>query len=146
MAACLLKEVIENDYQHTPLSGAGHLKESSKSYNRAVSIIQKIPSKLDTIPASSNWFKYIPWLIVLAILFGFAIGFNKSTEMGMAMVIDWVLINGGLSALGALIALAHPLTILTAWRRPLLTQSNDWRRRSRWRSRNLLRKTASWRF
>lgn len=126
MAACLLKEVIENDYQHTlAVVGAGHLKGIEQILqSRSIDNPEETIKQLDTIPASSNWFKYIPWLIVLAILFGFAIGFNKSTEMGMAMVIDWVLINGGLSALGALIALAHPLTILTAFLAAPITSLN----------------------
>ena len=37
---------------------------------------------------------------------------------------DWVVINGGLSALGALIAGAHPLTIVTAFLAAPLTSLN----------------------
>ena len=40
------------------------------------------------------------------------------------MVSDWVLINGGLAALGALIALAHPLTVIGAFLAAPLTSLN----------------------
>jgi Uncharacterized homolog of PrgY (pheromone shutdown protein) len=39
-------------------------------------------------------------------------------------VIEWVVINGGLSALGALLANAHPITILTAFLAAPLTSLN----------------------
>jgi len=40
------------------------------------------------------------------------------------VVLDWVLINGGLSALGAVVAVAHPLTIITAFLAAPLTSLN----------------------
>jgi pheromone shutdown protein TraB len=58
------------------------------------------------------------------ILVGFGIGFYRSPELGWQMVVDWVLINGGLSALGALIAAAHPLTVITAFLAAPLTSLN----------------------
>ena len=41
---------------------------------------------------------------------GFGIGFNKSTDLGIQLIIYWVLINGSLSALGAAIAKGHEVT------------------------------------
>ncbi len=126
MAARLLKESTENNYQHTlAVVGAGHLKGIEQILQtRSISNPDETLKQLDTIPDSSNWFKYLPWIIVSVILLGFTIGFNRSPEIGFAMVIDWVLINGGLSALGALIALAHPLTILTAFLAAPITSLN----------------------
>lgn len=79
---------------------------------------------LDRIPPASRWPKLIPWAIVGLILVGFIIGFNKSSVLGMQMVIDWVVINGGLAAIGALIALAHPVTIIAAFLAAPLTSLN----------------------
>lgn len=126
MSARLLKESMENKYQHTlAVVGAGHMKGISQFMQTgSISNPDETLKELDTIPASSNWFKYLPWIIVILILFGFTIGFNRSSEVGIAMIIDWVLINGGLAALGALIALAHPLTILTAFLAAPLTSLN----------------------
>ncbi len=108
--------------------GAGHLKGM-------LALLEKTPAPsehdnqqtlnaLNTIPSASRWPKLIPWLIVCAIIAGFAIGFQKSPQMGIDMVIDWVLINGGLSALGAALAWAHPITIITAFLAAPLTSLN----------------------
>jgi pheromone shutdown protein TraB len=72
-------------------------------------------AQLDAIPAPSQWMKYMPWLILILIVAGFVVGFMRSPEIGMSMVIDWVLITGGLSAVGTAIAFAHPLSILSAF-------------------------------
>jgi pheromone shutdown-related protein TraB len=108
--------------------GAGHLKGM-------LALLEKTPAPsehdnqqtlnaLNTIPSASRWPKLIPWLIVCAIIAGFAIGFQKSPQMGIDMVVDWVLINGGLSALGAALAWAHPITIITAFLAAPLTSLN----------------------
>ena len=66
------------------------------------------------MPPKSRWPRAIPWAIMLLVITGFAIGFSRSPELGWQLVIIWVAINGGLAALGALIARAHPLTVLSA--------------------------------
>ena len=53
----------------------------------------------------------IPWVIMALILTGFVIGFSRSPELGWQLVFIWVVINGGLAALGALLARGHPLTV-----------------------------------
>jgi pheromone shutdown protein TraB len=63
-------------------------------------------------------------VIVALVLIGFAVGFYRSPELGWSLVRDWVLINGTLSALGALIATAHPLTVLTAFIAAPITSLN----------------------
>ena len=85
---------------------------------------QALLTQLETIPKGSRWLKLIPWLIVGLIITGFIAGFRQSPQMGWEMIYDWVLINGGLSALGALIAWGHPLTILTAFLAAPLTSLN----------------------
>jgi pheromone shutdown protein TraB len=73
-----------------------------------------VRTELEQVPAKAWWPKFIPWAIMLLVLAGFALGFSRSPELGWSLVMFWVLINGGLAALGALIARAHPLTILSA--------------------------------
>lgn len=51
---------------------------------------------------------------MLLIFTGFYIGFSRSPELGWQLVFIWVAINGGLAALGALIARGHPITVLSA--------------------------------
>ena len=126
MSAHLLKESKENNYRHIlAIIGAGHLKGITQLLEtKTIKNPDKTISQLDIIPDSSNWLKYFPWVIVALILTGFVIGFMRSTEIGKAMLFDWVLINGGLSALGAAIAFAHPLTIITAFLAAPLTSLN----------------------
>ncbi|WP_256325034.1 TraB/GumN family protein [Nitrosomonas sp. Nm132] len=117
MSARLLKESVENNYQHTlAVVGAGHMKGIEQILKtRSINDPDETIQQLDTIPESTNWLKFLPWIIVALVLTGFTIGFMRSPDIGMAMVVDWILIHGGLSALGAAIAFAHPLTILTAF-------------------------------
>ena len=60
----------------------------------------------------------------VAILGVFVYGFTRSPELGWNLVWDWVLINGGLSALGSAIAAAHPLTVLVSFCAAPLTSLN----------------------
>jgi pheromone shutdown-related protein TraB len=126
MSAHLLKESKENNYQHIlAIIGAGHLKGITQLLEtKAIGKPDETISQLDIIPDSSSWLKYFPWAIVALILTGFVIGFLRSPEIGTAMLVDWVLINGGLSALGAAIAFARPLTIITAFLAAPLTSLN----------------------
>ncbi len=126
MSARLIKECKENNYKHTlAIVGAGHLKGIKEILiNRSINDTDRKLEELDAIPNTASWFKYLPWMIVALILIGFAFGFDRSSDMGIAMIIDWVFINGGLAALGALIALAHPLTILAAFLAAPITSLN----------------------
>lgn len=126
MSARLIKESRESNYQHIlAVVGAGHMKGMQHQLeNRHINNPDDTITELDRVPETSNWFKYLPWVVVLLILTGFVIGFARSPEIGTAMILDWILINGGLSALGAAIALAHPLTVLTAFCAAPLTSLN----------------------
>jgi len=126
MSARLLKEIADNNYQHTlAIVGAGHMR-GIEAILQATSVQPPDDTirRLDIIPQTSRWIKYIPWIIVTLILTGFGIGFQRGPDIGLAMIIDWVIINGGLAAAGAAIALAHPLTIVTAFLAAPLTSLN----------------------
>ncbi len=103
--------------------GAGHLSGTVKALKADVDPADEV-ARLNVMPPASKVFKAIPWIILIAVLSGFAIGFSRSSELGWSLVLAWVLINGTLSALGALIARAHPLTILTALFAAPLTSLN----------------------
>ena len=79
---------------------------------------------LNYIPPTSKWPKIIPWAIVALIFVGFAVGFTRSSDLGWQLVADWVLINGGLAAVGAMVALAHPITIVGAFLAAPITSLN----------------------
>ncbi|MBQ5632781.1 MAG: TraB/GumN family protein [Treponema sp.] len=97
--------------------GAGHLpgvqayleKIAAGQESTDTTEIANIPSK--TLGAKiKGWI--IPAIIVILIGMGFYFGGkNKGTEL----VLSWVLWNGALSAIGSIIAAAHPLTILVSF-------------------------------
>jgi pheromone shutdown-related protein TraB len=125
MAANLLSEVRTNGHENIlAVVGAGHMKGIARYLKEGDPEPRKTLQTLERLPTPSRWPKLIPWFIVALVLVGFGIGFSRSSDLGWQMVMEWVVINGGLSALGALIAAAHPLTVLTAFLAAPLTSLN----------------------
>ncbi len=129
MSARLIDEMDRDGYRHVlAVVGAGHLKGMKTHLDDCHLLTpeaaRKLVAELEQTPPPSRWPKLIPWLIVAAVLAGFALGFSQNTDLGWQMVADWVLINGGLAAVGALLAAGHPLTILTAFLAAPLTSLN----------------------
>jgi pheromone shutdown-related protein TraB len=125
MAARLQQEIEQEGHQNLlAVVGAGHLNGIARYLEEPPGNAAEVIAHLDRLPRSNRWPKLIPWLIVALVLTGFFIGFQRNPGLGWELVIDWVLINGGLSALGALLAAAHPLTILTAFLAAPLTSLN----------------------
>ncbi len=124
MAHRIMNEATSGDYKSIlVVIGAGHLK-GIKTYLESQLKDTKSLEELDSMPPSSRWPKLIPWLIVALVFIGFGLGFARAPELGWQLVIEWVVINGGLSAVGALLANAHPLTIVTAFFAAPLTSLN----------------------
>jgi len=73
-------------------------------------------SDLETIPPpgiiarSAGWL--VPALIVGLIVAGF---FTSGAEASLDLVVRWLLLNGSLAAIGALLCFAHPLTIIVSF-------------------------------
>jgi len=125
MAARLLTEQRDQGHEDIlAVVGAGHLKGIARYLEAGLDDPAHTITKLDQVPRPARWPRLIPWLIVALVLVGFAIGFQRSPELGWQLVRDWVLINGGLSALGALIAAAHPVTVVIAFVAAPLTSLN----------------------
>ena len=90
--------------------GAGHIPGIKKEIDKEHDLITLIK-----IPSTSNYIKVLVWGIPLAIIAIIASTFTYSHPAGFEQITQWFLWNGSLSALGALIAMAHPLSILTAF-------------------------------
>lgn len=115
MAAMLREQNKGNEGQRIlAVIGAGHLDGLAMHLADGRSDPATEVEKLNHVPPRSRWPRLIPWLIAALIFTGFLIGFSRSPELGWKLVLIWVTINGGLAGLGALIARAHPLTILSA--------------------------------
>ncbi|MBT2692043.1 TraB/GumN family protein [Bacillus sp. ISL-55] len=80
--------------------------------------------KLRAIPPKSNWPKIIGWSIPVLILAIIVYTFLANPSAGFSQTVSWILWNGSLSALGAAIAMGHPLTILTAFIAAPITSLN----------------------
>lgn len=103
--------------------GAGHLEGTARALTTQADPAAEVES-LNRMPPPSKFLRIIPWLILVAVVTGFTIGFSRSPELGWSLVLTWVVVNGSLSALGALIARAHPVTVLSALVAAPLTSLN----------------------
>ena len=92
-------------------------------------IIKNIPlddhiEELDDTAKKKGFGSLIKWLIPIAIVLMIVITFFHNQEAGLNQIKSWLLWNGGLSALGVLICLGHPLSILTAFVAAPITSLN----------------------
>ena len=124
MAANLQKVAIEGDKKILAIVGAGHLKGLSNYLSEGLPDPDAELARLNEVPVGRSWLKKLPWLIVALVFVGFGIGFSRSPELGWTLVAEWVVINGGLSALGTLIAGGHILTVITAFLAAPITSLN----------------------
>lgn len=81
--------------------------------------------ELLVLPKKTIWPKLFKWgipaSIIGVLIFGF---FMEGRQRTIENIYIWVVVNGGLSALGALIAFAHPLTVIAAFLAAPLTSLN----------------------
>ena len=104
--------------------GAGHLKGIERYLREPEDTPDNTIAALEQSPPKARWPRVLPWVIVGVIVAGFIFGFSRNTDLGWQMVFDWFVINGGLAALGGVVAMAHPVTILTAALAAPLTSLN----------------------
>jgi pheromone shutdown-related protein TraB len=124
MGAKLRRLAAEGPQRILAVVGAGHLKGLEQDLTANTDDPDDVVEKLSQIPRGGKWIKMIPWLIVGLVFVGFGIGFSRSPSLGMTLVIEWVVINGGLSALGAAIAGGHILTVISAFVAAPITSLN----------------------
>lgn len=95
--------------------GAGHLAGTARHLREDVEAPAATLARLETLKPKSG----IPWFTIALAVFvlgGFAYGFWKGgVDVGTDLIAHWVLITGGLGALGCAIAGGHPLSILGAF-------------------------------
>jgi pheromone shutdown-related protein TraB len=92
--------------------GAGHLEGVRKALqgDRGADL-----TTLETIPAASSAWKWVGWLVPAVILGGLGmIAWKNGSAMAAENIKYWILANSIPSLIGAVLALAHPLTILAA--------------------------------
>ncbi len=103
--------------------GAAHLPGIVKKLHEEIS--PETIAEISRIPAKNSISKAIPWVIPGIVIALFIAGFFFGDHQKLAnAAIAWVLANGLLSALGALIALGHPLTVISAFIAAPITSLN----------------------
>ena len=100
--------------------GAGHVPGIKKYWEAKIDV-----ERLNQIPPKGKLSGILKWIIPLGILVLFVLGFYYGgTHAGTNMITWWVMANGILAGLGAVIALAHPFTILSSILAAPLTSLN----------------------
>lgn len=99
--------------------GAAHIPGILKYINEDIDIAE-INNKVIK-PKSS---KIKGWIIPALIISMIAITCFKNFDQAKNQMLVWLIVNGGLSALGALIAFAHPLSVITAFIAAPITSLN----------------------
>jgi pheromone shutdown-related protein TraB len=99
--------------------GAAHVPGIKRYINEATPIDV---AALNEIPPAGNVGKVLKWLIPGLILLLFGVGFMMGT--GKDMILIWILANSVFAGIGALAAMAHPYTIISAVLAAPLTSLN----------------------
>ncbi len=103
--------------------GAAHMPGILKKLVQEID--EETIEEISTIPPKPTISKVIPWLIPGIVVALFIGGFFFGDHQKLAnAAIAWVLANGLLSALGALIAFGHPITIISAFVAAPITSLN----------------------
>jgi len=90
--------------------GAGHVPGIKKNWEKPVDT-----TELERIPPKGKGVTLLKWAIPLAVVGLLVYGFTgPDTGVGKHMIMWWILANAVLAGLGAAVALAHPLTVLSA--------------------------------
>lgn len=99
--------------------GAAHANGLIKALDKDVNTKQ-----LEEVNKKKGIGSIIKWLIPIAILSAIIYTLITNRDVGLSQIKSWILWNGTLSALGVLLALGHPLSILTAFVMAPITSLN----------------------
>ena len=110
----LAKKIVEAPGKRTvAVVGAGHVAGIRKTIEQQVPVDLE---ELNYIPPVSPIWKMVGWSIPLLIVGSIAwIGWQKGADAAGDNALFWILANGIPSGIGGILAMAHPLTILTAF-------------------------------
>jgi len=110
----IAQKILECDCKKiVAVVGAGHVDGIKGHLHNGIQSV----AELEKAPEKKNWIleilKYgIPALFVAFLVWGF---YNNGIQGGVEVFLSWFLITAIFSAIGAIIARAHPLSILTAF-------------------------------
>ncbi len=104
--------------------GAAHMPGIIRMLQGPASTPELI-QEISTIPPKSRISKFIPWLLPAIVVALFIGGFFYGDRSQLASAaVAWILANGTFSAVGAVLALGHPATIVCAFVAAPITSLN----------------------
>ena len=90
--------------------GAGHVPGILKNLDRDIDI-----AAINEVPPKGGAGRFVGWGISIAVIGIIVAGFfHSGSEASLNMIKWWFLVNGILAGLGAVVVLAHPLTIIVS--------------------------------
>jgi pheromone shutdown-related protein TraB len=95
--------------------GAGHLKGISNELGSQQEVPRPLIETLSTVPPPSRWPKILAAVVFAVIAAAIAFAFTRGVHTGAQALLAWTLFTGGFAALGAVAALAHPLSVIAAF-------------------------------
>ena len=99
--------------------GAAHGEGIKRNLDKGIDT-----NKLEEVNKKKGIGSILKWLIPALIIFMVIYTLIKNRDVGLSQIKSWILWNGTLSALGTLLALGHPLSILTAFVMAPITSLN----------------------
>ena len=95
--------------------GAGHLAGIARELAQQNEMPRPLVDRLSQVPPPSRWPKWLAAgvFVVIAGAIGFA--FTRGAQAGTQALLAWTLFTGGFAAVGALLAMAHPLSVVAAF-------------------------------
>ncbi len=112
--AARLREATKPGQRVLGVVGAGHLAGLTRALQGHDDGDTTSLAELSAPPPPSMWPKLIGYAIIAMLIAGFAWGFSQGAQVGRELLSFYVLATGGLAALGAIVAGAHPLSALAA--------------------------------
>ena len=105
-------KLMESKGKTVAIVGAGHMRGVEKRIKSGKKVNLK---RLEKMPKKRINFGFLKYAIPLFVIAFLAYGVFTNPENAAEITWRWVIVNGVFSALGALLALAHPLAIMAAF-------------------------------
>ena len=99
--------------------GAAHSLGIEKYLNDDIDL-----AELEKVEKKKSFTTYLKYVVPIVIVLMIAYTIIKNRDVGLQQIRSWILWNGGLSAIGVILALGHPLSVLTAFIASPITSLN----------------------
>ena len=115
------KDTFVLDFANNP----DDIQAAFQKYYKTTSLTRETDiNKLNDLIKKKGLSSMIKWIIPIAIVGIIAYTLFNSLDTGISQIKSWIIYNGTFSAIGTLLALGHPLSVLTAFIMAPITSLN----------------------